>query len=167
MVLEALCLGCSSDCEYMCSSWQRHSPTGLLSTSSYFCFYYIRQIWIFGPNHRLLFEDVTTFDILWWNFSTVRVSEGRSELFVLDFMQLGKKQWILLVTTNWSTHMAYICDKQLFLPFVWFCLSVFCLFVIVIIITCIYSGDQLWWCIPSGSLSLYCFSLQLFFFYCG
>jgi len=89
MVLEALCLGCSSDCEYMCSSW--HSPTGLLSTSSYFCFYYIRQIWIFGPNHRLLFEDVTTFDILWWNFSTVRVSVGRSELFVLDFMQLGKK----------------------------------------------------------------------------
>jgi len=43
-------------------------------------------------------------------------------------------------------------------------LFVFCLFVIVIIITCICSGDQLWWCIPSGSLPLYCFSFQLLFF---
>jgi len=51
----------------------------------------------------------------------------------------------------------------LFLSFVWCPLSVFCLFLIVIITTCICSGDQLWWCIPSGSLPLYCFSLQLLF----
>ena len=42
-------------------------------------------------------------------------------------------------------------------------LSVFCLFLIVIIIIRTCSGDQLWWCIPSGSLPLYCFSLQLLF----
>ena len=41
--------------------------------------------------------------------------------------------------------------------FVWFCLSVHCLFVIA-------TGDQLWWSIPSGSLPLYCFNLQLLFF---
>ena len=48
------------------------------------------------------------------------------------------------------------------------CVSVFCLFVIVINITYMYicSGDQLWWCIPSGSLPLYCFYLQLLF-YCS
>jgi len=44
------------------------------------------------------------------------------------------------------------------------CLSVSCLFVIVINITCICSDDQLWWRIPSDSLPLYCFSLQLLFF---
>jgi len=30
-----------------------------------------------------------------------------------------------------------------FLPFLWFCLSVFCLFVILVNITCICTGDQL------------------------
>ena len=30
---------------------------------------------------------------------------------------------------------------------------------------CVCWGDQLWWWIPSGSLPLYCFSLQLLFFY--
>ena len=48
-----------------------------------------------------------------------------------------------------------------FLSFVWCPLSVFCLFLIVVIIIRICSGDQLWWSIPSGSLPLYCFSLQL------
>ena len=52
----------------------------------------------------------------------------------------------------------------LFLSFVWFCSSVFCLFVVVIIITCVCSGDQLWWCIPSDSLPLYCVNLQLLIF---
>ena len=41
-----------------------------------------------------------------------------------------------------------------FLPFLWFCLSVFCLFVILVNITCICTGDQLWWSIPSGSFPL-------------
>ena len=44
-----------------------------------------------------------------------------------------------------------LCPPCSFLSFVWFCLSVFSLFVIV----------QLWWSIPSGSLPLYCFNLQL------
>jgi len=45
--------------------------------------------------------------------------------------------------------------------------AVVCLFVIVIIITNICSGDHLWYCVPSGSLPLYCFSLQLLLFYRG
>jgi len=63
-----------------------------------------------------------------------------------------------------ETTFSCACVLIPFLSFVWFCLSVFYLFVIVIIITCICSGDEPWWCIPSGSLPLYCFSLQLLFF---
>ena len=33
--------------------------------------------------------------------------------------------------------------------------------------TYIYSGDQLWWSIPSGSLPLYCCKFAITAFYCG
>ena len=51
-----------------------------------------------------------------------------------------------------------------FLSFVWFCLSVVCLSVIVITTRYICSGNWLWWSIPSASLPLYCFNLQLLIF---
>ena len=71
--------------------------------------------------------------------------------------------WIIIDKWQWATfRLHWIVHWIQLSVFVWFRLSVFCPFVVVI--TCIFSGDQLWWCIYSGSLPLYCFNLQLLFF---
>jgi len=101
-----------------------------------------------------------------WTFKEIRDWQVRN-FVVIPFLC---RFWCL-VYCQMSLIVLCLCSNPLCPPLFFFCplcgcLSVLCLIVIVINITYICSGDQFWWCIPSGSLPLYCFNLQLLF-YCG